>query len=124
MPNPKIGELGRATQFPINRQNHTKKGPYFKPAFEKLLKDKYPMQDPNGKLVNMQGVNGVALAVIWEALRGDIPAAREIMDRVDGKQIDTEEHKHFTFNISTNGYKPQEGNLLERLQCDTSRVSG
>ena len=73
------------TRFPVNRKDHTKKGSYFKPAFMKLLKQKYPMQLPNGELVKMQGYPGIALAVIWEALRGDVAAAREVMDRVDGK---------------------------------------
>jgi hypothetical protein len=86
MSNPRIAEYCKPEhRFPNHRQNHTKKGKYFKPAFEKLLREKYPMQLPNGELANMQGGPGIALAMIWEALRGDVAAAREIMDRVDGK---------------------------------------
>lgn len=77
----------KATQFPVNRKDHTQRGPYFKSAFDKLLKNKFPMQDPNGKLMKMQGGNGIALAMIWEALRGDVNAAREVMDRTDGKVL-------------------------------------
>jgi hypothetical protein len=43
------------------------------------------MQDPTGKLMNMQGFPGISLALIWEGLRGDVGAIREIMDRTDGK---------------------------------------
>lgn len=85
MPNLRIAEYNKATRFPVNRQNHTKKGPYFKCALMRLMKKKWPMQCPTGELVNMQGTEGIASALWWEALRGDINAIREVIDRVDGK---------------------------------------
>jgi len=43
------------------------------------------MQSPDGELLKMFGDKGIVLALIWEALRGDVNAIREIMDRIDGK---------------------------------------
>ena len=121
MANPRIAEAGRKTQFPLNqRKDHTKKGPYFKPFFLKLLREEYPMQSPTGELVNMQGGPAIALAVIWEALRGDVQAAREIMDRVDGRVPtpiqevrDDERLIDAEFEIIPNGDKP---NAIERFK--------
>jgi hypothetical protein len=45
------------------------------------------MQDPTGKLQKIKGMLAPATAIWWEALRGDVNAAREIFDRVDGKVL-------------------------------------
>ena len=127
MSNSRIAEasLKAGTRFPVNRQDHTQKGKYFKPAFERLLKEKYPMQLPTGELAKMQGFKGVALAVIWEALRGDIAAAREIMDRVDGKlSIDGNGNKvnitQVNYILGNNEYlSPFKNRILENANSDS-----
>lgn len=75
------------TRFPVNRKDHTQKGPYAKCAFTRLMKQSWPMQDPTGKLQKIKGMLAPATAIWWEALRGDVNAAREIFDRVDGKVL-------------------------------------
>ena len=72
-------------QFPVNRKDHTQKGPCIKPLMDKLAKRKWPMQSPTGEVINMQGDVALLTAAWWEGLRGDITAIKEIWDRMYGK---------------------------------------
>lgn len=117
MSNPRIAEasLKAGTRFPVNRQDHTQKGPYAKCAFLRLMKKKWPMQSPTGELVNMQGLDGPATAIWWEALRGDVQAAREIFDRIDGKvpqKFLGEGFENKNITIVFNDGKPHNTNTL------------
>ena len=83
------------TQFPRHRQNHTKKHPngYLVPKLKKLLNKKFRIKDPETeKIIKMAGADGVMLRLIWNALQGETPAIKEILERFDGKVKDKVEH--------------------------------
>jgi hypothetical protein len=88
MPNPRIAELGQATQFPVNRPAtpHTQKGPYLVPLLKRFLEKKINYIDPE---TNLKIKGKVKDAILWRlilnATEGDTHAIREILDRFDGK---------------------------------------
>jgi hypothetical protein len=96
------------TRFPVNRQNHTKKGPYFEPMLRKLLSADWPIKDVKLKKLceNLKLKQTIAVALtlrrILNAAEGDDLAIERIFDRIDGKVeyktplIDQSTHTHFT----------------------------
>ena len=75
-----------ATRFPINRQNHTKKGPYLTPLLKRFLNKKIDYIDPE---TNRKIQGRVKDALLWRLLlngcQGENDAIREILNRIDGK---------------------------------------
>jgi len=89
MGNPRIGELGKATRFPVNRKDHTMHHPngYLTCRFRKWLKRAmYPCRNPETNAVeNVSGYDAVAVTIIKSALKGDMRAAEILLDRLEGK---------------------------------------
>ncbi len=93
MPNKNIGKLGRKTQFPLNRKDHTKKGPYLLPLLKKFLKKTIKYEDPETqKIIRGRVKDAVIWRLILNATQGETNAIREIIDRIDGKVKDKTEH--------------------------------
>lgn len=100
-PNPNMGELGKATRFPSNRQNHTKKGPYLVPLIRKFLEKKIDFEDPETrKMINGRVKDAVIWRLLLNATQGENQAIKEILDRMDGKVtdfiIDQSKHTYLT----------------------------
>jgi len=76
----------KATQFPVNRQDHTQKGPYLTPLLKRLLEKKIRYIDPEtNKTVKGKVKHAIMLRYILNASEGDNQAIEGILDRVDGK---------------------------------------
>jgi len=86
MPNKNIGKLGKKTQFPLNRKDHTKKGPYLIPLLRRMLKKKISFEDPETqKIIKGRVKDAVLWRLILNATQGETPAIKEIIDRIDGR---------------------------------------
>ena len=90
-----------ATRFPVNRQNHTKKGPYLVPLIRKFLEKKISFEDPETqKMIKGRVKDAVIWRLLLNATQGENQAIKEILDRVDGKVsdfiIDQSQHLHLT----------------------------
>jgi hypothetical protein len=75
-------------QFPVNRKDHTQKGPYLLPIIKRFLNKKIKYIDPE----TQQKIEGkVKDAVIWRlilnATEGETLAIKEILNRLDGKVV-------------------------------------
>lgn len=89
MSNPKIAEYGKNTRFPINRQNHTKKGKYLVPLLRRFLEKRINYQDPEtSKIIKGKVKDAVIWRLLLNATQGENEAIKEILNRIDGK-IDT-----------------------------------
>lgn len=79
------------TRFPVNRQNHTQKGPHLTTILKKLLSAKWPLKDRKLKellkSLKLRETLEVSLALrrLLNALEGDDLAIERIFDRIDGK---------------------------------------
>lgn len=90
------------TRFPVNRQNHTQKGPYLTPLLKKLLEKKIRYEDPEThEIVKGQVKHAILWRLILNATQGENEAIKEILNRIDGKLseilIDQSQHEHFTY---------------------------
>ena len=83
-------EKTRATRFPVNTRPHTKKGPYLTPLLKKFLNKKIDYIDPE---TNAKIQGKVKDAIMWRLLlngaQGDNDAIKVILDRLDGKVVQT-----------------------------------
>jgi hypothetical protein len=62
------------------------KGPYILPALQKIALKHFKIEDPETeKLIKMKGKDAVALRLFWSALQGEVPAIKELLERLDGK---------------------------------------
>jgi len=91
MGNPNIAQEGlkAGTRFPVNRQNHTQKGPYFLPALKRFLKKQISYEDPETqKIIKGTVKDAILWRLILNASQGDNEAIKEILNRIDGKNAD------------------------------------
>lgn len=113
----------RATQFPVNRQDHTKKGPYLTPILNKLLSAEWPIKDAKMKslLKRLELPETIAVSValrrILNACEGDDLAIERIFDRVDGKVANIQEEGTDDLINNTLEFKdiPKNGKGLHRF---------
>ncbi len=96
-----VAELGKNTRFPVNRQDHTKKGPYLIPLLKKFLEKSIDYEDPETqKMIHGKVGDAVIWRLILNATQGENEAIKEILNRVDGKSadilIDQSSHLHIT----------------------------
>jgi len=100
MSNPNIAEEGKATQFPINRQDHTQKGPRLTTILKKLLSADWEVNDPKVQaLIQKCGLDRtieviLCLRRILNGTEGDDAAIERIFDRIDGKVAQKNEIEH------------------------------
>jgi hypothetical protein len=102
-----VGEFpNKATQFPVNRRDHTKKGPRLTTILNKLLSAKWDFNDPKIKELikkcELEETIEVALCLrrILNGTEGDDAAIERILDRIDGKVAQKNEIEHSgTVNI-------------------------
>jgi hypothetical protein len=74
------------TRFPVNRKDHTKKGPYLVPLLRKLLEKKITFEDPETrKMIEGTVKDALMWRLVLNGTQGDHQALKEILDRVDGK---------------------------------------
>lgn len=74
------------TRFPVNRKDHTKKGPYLTSFLKRCLKKHITYEDPETqKMIRGKVRDAVIWRLILNATQGETHAIREILDRVDGK---------------------------------------
>lgn len=106
MSNPNIGSIGKDTQFPVNRQDHTKKGPYLTSILKKLIAGTWEFNDPKIqellKRTDCKQTIETALVLrrILNGTEGDDAAIERIFDRIDGKVTQKSEIEHSgTVNI-------------------------
>lgn len=91
------------TRFPVNRQNHTKKGPYLTPLLRKLIEKKIKFEDPETqKIIKGRVKDAIVWRYILNATQGENPAIEGIFNRLDGKQIETllDQSKHNHIQIT------------------------
>ncbi|MFA5499475.1 MAG: DUF5681 domain-containing protein [Candidatus Omnitrophota bacterium] len=78
-------------QFPVNRPYAPHagfKGPYLTPLLRKVLNKSYTLTDPDTQKINkLKGKDAVMIQLVRTALKGDVAAIKEILDRIDGKVI-------------------------------------
>lgn len=85
------GKPPEATQFPVNRQDHTKKGPYLTSILKKLIAGEWEFNDPKIqellKRTDCKQTIETALCLrrILNGTEGDDAAIERIFDRIDGK---------------------------------------
>lgn len=123
MSNPKIAEYGKATRFPVNRKDHTKKGPHLTTILKKLLSAEWSYSDRKIKaLIKKCGLKqtietALVLRRILNGTEGDDTAIERIFDRIDGKvtqKVESEvkitqmgvvkkDDKVMNFDIGSNG---------------------
>ena len=91
-----MGEFpNKATQFPVNRKDHTTKGPYFKPLIEKILEKEINFLDPvTQEKMKLPAGAGLIYRKIWNGLEGNGKDIEDIIDRVDGKVTQKSEIEH------------------------------
>lgn len=79
------------TRFPVNRQDHTKKGPHLTTILKKLISAEWDFNDPKIKELikkcDLEQTIEVALCLrrILNGTEGDDAAIERIFDRIDGK---------------------------------------
>ena len=104
----RIDNLPIETRFPVNRKDHTQKGPYLVPLLKRLLNKKTNIADPEVQRI-LRGKVGdkritfkaiIMLRLILNATQGENEAIKEILNRIDGKQLgmmlDQSLHTHIT----------------------------
>lgn len=80
-----------ATQFPVNRQDHTQKGPRLTTILKKLLSAEWEVNDPKVQaLIERCGLDRtieviLCLRRVLNGTEGDDQAIERIFDRIDGK---------------------------------------
>jgi len=75
-----------STRFPVNRQDHTQKGPYLLPLLKRCLEKKINYEDPETqKMIQGRVKDAVIWRLILNATQGDNYAIKEILERIDGK---------------------------------------
>ena len=89
------------TRFPVNRQDHTKKGPQLATLLKKFLSKKINYEDPETqKMIRGKVKDAIIWRLILNAAQGENHAIKEILDRVDGKVadilVDQSSHVHLT----------------------------
>jgi hypothetical protein len=89
-----------ATRFPVNRKDHTKKGPYLASILKKMLKKKITFESPE----TQQLIKGtVADALLWRLIlngtQGETHAIKEVIDRIDGKGVEVFIDQSETTNV-------------------------
>ena len=81
----------KATQFPVNRQDHTQTGPRLTTILKKLLSAEWEVNDPKVQtLIEKCGLERsieviLCLRRILNGTEGDDTAIERIFDRIDGK---------------------------------------
>lgn len=103
-----LKERTKNTRFPVNRQNHTQKGPYLVPLLRKFLNKKINFEDPETqKMIRGRVKDAVIWRLLLNACQGENQAIKEILDRIDGKSIefllDQSQHTHITRKLVING---------------------
>ena len=94
MSNPHIAEasLRAGTRFPVNRPyapNAGHKGPYLTPLLKRLLKKKIKYEDPETqKIIKGRVKDALMWRLILSGAQGEVPAIKEILERIDGKVVD------------------------------------
>jgi hypothetical protein len=79
-------------RFPVNRKDHTQKGPYLKSLIRKCLEKKIKYEDPDtNKIIKGKVKDAIIWRLILNATEGDNTAIKEILDRIDGKVVETKE---------------------------------
>lgn len=106
-----------ATQFPVNRKDHTQKHPngYLTPLLNKLLNKTMTINDPEVKKI-LEAKSGskaelkkiLVLRWILNGIQGENDAIKEIFNRVDGKLSDNSSNQSQHFTIVVKNYIPQE----------------
>ena len=104
----------KATRFPVNRKDHTKKGPYLMPLLKRFLKKQISFEDPETqKIIRGRVKDAVVWRLILNATQGDNIAIKEIFDRIDGRPkqamnhtIDGERINYPVIYIPDNGRNP------------------
>lgn len=98
----------KATRFPVNRQNHTKKHPhgYLTPLIKRFLEKKINYEDPETrKMIEGKVKDAVIWRLLLNACQGENQAIREILDRIDGKVpqevkgVNIDQSKHITYIV-------------------------
>lgn len=88
MANPRIAELGQATQFPLNTKPHTTKGPYLTPLLKRFLEKKITYIDPETELkIRGKVKDAILWRLILNATTGDNEAIKEILNRFEGRVV-------------------------------------
>ena len=74
------------TRFPVNRKDHTQKGPYLTSFLKRCLKKKISFEDPETqKIIKGKVKDAIVWRLILNATQGDNIALKEIFERIDGK---------------------------------------
>jgi len=105
------------TRFPVNRKDHTQKGPYLANILKKILSGKWEFHDPKVKalLKDLKLKETIATALVLRrvlnATEGDDLAIERIFERVDGKV----DQKLLTDSPETKIIIIRDGNKIETL---------
>ncbi len=114
-----------STRFPVNRKDHTKKGPYLTPILKKLLSANWEFHDKKIKVLlkdlKLKETIGVALVLrrVLNGTEGDDLAIERIFDRIDGKVaevIKCEEDKDALMKEEIELIPPNGHGIPKRLQ--------
>lgn len=89
-----MSKASEATRFPVNRRDHTKKGPYLTPILKKFLKKKINYVSPEtGRKTKGRVYDALLWRLILNGAEGETQSIKEILERIDGKvkdKIETE----------------------------------
>ena len=112
----------KATQFPINRQDHTQKGPYLIPLLKKFLEKKISFEDPETqKMIRGKVKDAIVWRLLLNAAQGENEAIKEVFNRVDGKLteilFDQSKHTHYQFE-----YKQLDENTIRASQSSNGSL--
>ena len=100
----------KATRFPVNRKDHTKKGPYLMPLLKRFLKKQISFEDPETqKIIRGRVKDAVVWRLILNATQGDNIAIKEIFDRLDGKVAQELPNSGVTIINAIYGYRNKSG---------------
>lgn len=87
--NPNIREISKGTQFKKGHKptGHRPKGSIsITDALRRTMERDFTQKDPiTGNQVTMQVRDWIGIAITGKAMKGDISAIREILDRLEGK---------------------------------------
>jgi len=87
--NPLIAEYGKKTRFPVNRPHAPVKGPTLTPLLRKALEKKIKFEDPETqKIIKGRVKDAVVWRLLLNATQGDNEAIKEVLNRIDGKQVE------------------------------------
>lgn len=103
------------TRFPVNRKDHTKKGPYLIPLLKKFLEKRISYEDPETqKMIKGMVKDAVVWRLLLNACQGENDAIKEVFNRIDGKlpDINLDQSQHLT--VIVKNHIPQEDKVASR----------